>query len=135
MLSNNHKSAKIMLMKAEQKFASAQDDFIKKRFDSCVSNLYYSSFQVLTAYSLVKNLTFHKHTQARSFLNKDLVRTGIVPKEIAVPYNKLMDYRAKADYNYDFIFDQELTSSLLKTTKRFNQFLIELVNEELTKSK
>lgn len=124
-----------MLKKSDQKFQSAKDDFLKERYDSCISNLYYSSFQVLTAYSLVNNHTFHKHTHIRAFLNKELVRKGIVPKKIASPYNKLMDYRNRADYNYEFFFDKELTATLLQATEVFNDFMVKLIKQDLNTKK
>lgn len=120
-----------MLKKSKQKFDSAKDDFSKGRYDSCVSNLYYSSFQALLAYSLANNHTFHKHTHVRAYLNKELVRGGIIPKEIASPYNKLMDYRGKADYNYEFFFDKELTSNLLSNAEAFNDFIFKLLKKDL----
>jgi uncharacterized protein (UPF0332 family) len=120
-----------MLKKSRQKFYSAKDDFANERYDSCVSNLYYSSFQVLLAYSLANNHNFHKHTHVRAYLNKELVKGGVIPKEIASPYNKLMDYRGKADYNYEFFFDKELTSDLLSHAENFNEFMITLIQNDL----
>ena len=39
------KSMDVMLRKAKEKFESAIDDLQKGRYDSCISNLYYSAFQ------------------------------------------------------------------------------------------
>ena len=38
------KAMEIMLRKAKEKFESAVDDLQKGRYDSCISNLYYSAF-------------------------------------------------------------------------------------------
>jgi uncharacterized protein (UPF0332 family) len=46
-----------MLKKSKQKFDSAIDDFKKGRYDSCVSNLYYSAFQTANAYLISANIS------------------------------------------------------------------------------
>ena len=98
-LSYNKTASYAMLQKAQEKLLSAKDDFKSGRYDSCISNLYYSAFQTVTSLLLIRGILINKHTHVRGFVNKELALTGLINKEQARLYNKLMEYRSDADYN------------------------------------
>ena len=41
----------------------------------------------------------NKHTHARAYVNRELANIGLISKESAKLYNRLMDDRSDADYN------------------------------------
>lgn len=98
-LSYNNRAKQAMLRKAEEKLASAKDDYREGRYDSCISNLYYSAFQTVTVLLIVRGDLVNKHTHVRAFVNGELVAKGLIDKSHAKMYNKLMDFRSDADYN------------------------------------
>lgn len=129
-LSYSKKAKDIMLKKASEKLASAKDDFMSCRYDSCISNLYYSSFQTVTALLIVRGELLNKHTRVRAFVNRDLAKTGLINPSYAQMYNKLMDFRSDADYSSDFFLDHELAEELLKGVEQFNKAIIGLIEKE-----
>lgn len=114
------KAMEIMLRKAKEKFESAVDDLQKGRYDSCISNLYYSAFQTVTAYMIAQGQATSKHTHARAYVNRELANAGLISKESAKLYNRLMDDRSDADYNVE-IFDQAEAEKMLEGVRLFNE--------------
>ena len=106
-------------MKAEQKYFSAVDDFHSNRFDSCISNLYYSAFQTVCSYLIIMNEMGNKHKYVRTIVNR-LAKEKIITKDSAKIYNQLMELRSEADYRYDIIFNEEITKRFLIGVQSFN---------------
>lgn len=130
-MSYSENAKKVMLRKAAQNLASAKDDYKSDRYDSCISSLYYSAFQTVTALLIIRGEAFSKHTQVRAFVNRDLANTGLIPTTFAQMYNQLMDFRFDADYSSDNIFlDPEIAKELLSGVEQFNNEIIKLIEKE-----
>jgi uncharacterized protein (UPF0332 family) len=130
-LSYSLKASQAMLRKAMEKINSAKDDFSAGRYDSCISNMYYSSFQTVTALLIIRGELINKHTHVRGFVNKELALKGLISKEQAKLYNKLMDYRSDADYNNEVFFDKDIALELLQGVEQFNLSIKSLIEREL----
>jgi uncharacterized protein (UPF0332 family) len=126
-LTYSEKAKKAMLRKATEKLASAKDDYQSARYDSCISNLYYSAFQTVTALLISQGDLLSKHTHVRAFVNRELAQKGLIDKSLAKLYNKLMDLRSDADYNSDVFFDQEIAKELLVGVEQSNQAITNLI--------
>jgi uncharacterized protein (UPF0332 family) len=126
-----NRAVKIMLKKSENNYNSALDDFNAGRFDTCVSGLYYSCFQAVVALMSVRGVVEKKHTHVRSFVNKELSRTGLISIELAKFYNRLLDEREDADYSSSEILDKEAVMLLKANTEVFLQRIVELINKEM----
>lgn len=126
-----NKAIKIMLAKSKQKYDSAVDDFRNERYDSCIGNLYYSSFQTVSALLIARGQYLNKHTHVRTFVNKELAKRNLITRKSAKMYNKLMDYRSDADYNNEFFFEREKAEELLYAVKDFNKEIIPLIEKEV----
>ncbi len=61
-----------------------------------------------------------KHTHARAYVNRELAYAGLISKESAKLYNRLMDDRSDADYNVE-IFDQAEAEKMLEGVRLFNE--------------
>lgn len=127
----NKMASEAMLRKANEKFYSANDDFKAGRYDSCISNLYYSSFQTVTALLITRGEFFNKHTHVRGYVNKELVKKGLINKDQAKLFNKLMEYRNDADYNNEVFFDKVIAEQLLHGVAAFNNSIRLLISKEL----
>lgn len=121
-----------MLSKSRGSYASAIDDFDKQRYDRCVSSLYYSAFQTVVALMILRKENASTHTYVRSFVNKELVFSGFLTKELGSVYNKLMDMRSDADYKPLVSFNLEITARLKEQVKAFNERIIEIIKTEST---
>ncbi len=128
-MSYSEKAKQAMLHKAAEKLDSAKDDYKSARYDSCISNLYYSAFQTVTSLLIVRGDLMSKHTHVRAFVNRELASKGLIDKTLAKLYNKLMDLRSDADYNSDVFFDQEIAQELLVGVEKFNGAIMQLIEE------
>ncbi|WP_367755372.1 HEPN domain-containing protein [Ammoniphilus sp. 3BR4] len=120
-----------MLRKAKEKLSSAKDDYKSGRYDSCISNLYHSAFQTVSALLIIRGEYINKHTHVRGFVNKELANKGFITKESAKLYNKLMDYRSDADYNSEVFYDRNLAKEVLKGVEQFNLEIEKFIEKEL----
>ncbi len=130
---SSNRAAEIMLKKAEQKFELAKYSLSRGLLDACVSELYYSAFQTVTALILSRNeQVSNKHTFVRSWLNKNLGQTGKVSLEMVKTYNRLMDLRSDADYGVEIQFQQSDIETLLTHVDGFNHSIRKLIEDEKT---
>jgi uncharacterized protein (UPF0332 family) len=68
---------------------------------------------------IVKDVSFSKHGQVKAYLNRELVKTGIIPISLGRIYNKAFEYRQKFDY-VDFAEpEKDLVESYLKEARVF----------------
>lgn len=120
---------KALLIKANSKFDSAQANFLAGRMDSCVSDLYYSAFQYVCALMVKTGKSTSKHTQVRSFVNKNLSLQGLMSIELARMYNKLMDMRSDADYSAEVTFTFDEVEHILDQVRSFNTQILMLIEQ------
>ena len=52
-------------------------------WNACVNRLYYSCFYAITALLVRDGLSTSKHSGVRGFFNRNYVKTGMVPKDLA----------------------------------------------------
>ena len=72
------------------------------RWNACVNRLYYACFYVISALLVRRGLSSSKHAGVRSLFNKQYVKTGKIPKDLARIYNDLFERRQEGDY-IDFV--------------------------------
>ena len=77
-----------------------------KRWNACVNRLYYACFYAVSALLVRYGLSSSKHTGVRSLFNRQYVKTGKIPKDLARIYNDLFERRQEGDY-IDFVTFQE----------------------------
>ncbi|TVY11854.1 HEPN domain-containing protein [Paenibacillus cremeus] len=125
------KAAETMLRKAQQKYKLAELSFENGLYDGCVSELYYSAFQTVTALILLRGETVsNKHTYVRGWVNKNLGQTGQLSPHLVKVYNRLMDHRADADYSAEVSFGQVEVSGLMAQVETFNEAVLQIINNE-----
>ncbi len=76
------------------------------RWNACVNRLYYACFYAVSALLVRHGLSSSKHTGVRSLFNKQYMKTGKIPKDLAQIYNDLFERRQEGDY-IDFVRFQE----------------------------
>lgn len=118
-----------MLSKSEGSYSSALTDISNGIYDRAVSSLYYSAFQIVTALMLQSGVVSKSHTQTRSYVNRNLVQTGLISVELGKMYNRLMDFRADADYSDTVHFTEIQVKSLQNEVQEFNKKIRSLIYE------
>ncbi len=97
------------------------------RWNTCVNRLYYSCFYAVIALLIKKGFSTSKHTGVRSLLNKHFIKTGKIPKNIAIIYNDLFERRQESDYE-DFVdFNESQVRPWISKTDSFINHIIDLV--------
>ena len=90
------------LKRAEETLEDARILAGKRRWNACVNRLYYACFYAVSALLVQDGLSSSRHTGVRGLFNRQYVRTGRVPKDLARIYNDLFERRQEGDY-IDFV--------------------------------
>lgn len=90
--------------RSKEALSAAELMYEKDHYNDAVNRLYYSCFYAVIALLATEGLHPSKHTAARSFLNKNWIKTGRLSKETGFLYNTLFDRREKGDYGDYFRF-------------------------------
>lgn len=94
------------MARADEAMEDARILAMAGRWNACVNRLYYACFYAVSALLVRDGLSSSKHAGVRSLFNKQYVRTGKVPKDLARIYNDLFERRQEGDY-IDFVSFQE----------------------------
>jgi len=84
-----------------------------------VNRLYYACFYAVSALLLTKNFSTSKHGYLRSLMHRELIKTGLIPKELGGHFDILFDSRLKGDYADFASFKAEDVSGWLEETQKF----------------
>jgi len=107
------------MQRAEESLRAAEIMYEKDMLSFAMNRIYYSMFYAVQAALSLKGVSFSKHGQVKAYLNRELVKTGIIPISLGRIYNKAFEYRQKFDY-VDFVEpDQDLVESYLKEARVF----------------
>jgi uncharacterized protein (UPF0332 family) len=115
------------IKKSAESFADAKLLAENKRWNAAVNRLYYSCFYAVSALIYQKGLRAETHTGAKTQLNLNFVKTGLVSVEHGKLYANLFDWRQESDYA-DFIdFDEETVTMLLPRVENLVNSLMQLI--------
>jgi hypothetical protein len=79
-----------------------------------INRVYPAMFYSVQALLVSRKVSFSKHGQVKAYFNREMIKTGIFPKEMGRLYNKAFEYRQKFDY-IDFSSpDREIVSEYLE---------------------
>jgi len=102
----------------------------RESWNSCVNRLYYAAFYAVIAMLLLKGVEVKSHAGVKQKLGEELVKKGVIPKELAKSYSLLFDFRHKGDYDDLFDFDRKKVTPLIHPV----QEIIELAKDFLKQS-
>jgi hypothetical protein len=107
------------IQRAEESLKAAEIMYEKEMLIFAMNRIYYSMFYAVQATLVSQDLSFSKHGQVKAYLNRELIKTGIIPISLGRIYNKAFEYRQKFDY-VDFAEpDEDLVKSYLKEARVF----------------
>ena len=101
------------------------------RWNACVNRLYYACFYMISALLVHHGLSSSKHTGVRSLFNKQYVKTGKVPKELARIYNDLFERRQEGDYIDFVMFQESQVLPWISETEHLIGYIASLVEKEI----
>lgn len=120
---------KYRLQRSRSAFTDAQVLAQAERWDACMNRLYYSCFYAVSALLARDDLVASKHSGVRGLFNREYVKPGLVPKNLARLYNDLFEHRQEADY-LDFLeFERSQVEPLLPAVEIFIHHIAELLSD------
>ncbi len=91
----------------------------RDHINTFVNRLYYACFYTVTALLLSKGLSSSKHSGVRALFHQNIVKNGLINREMGKFYDKLFDTRQKGDYADLVYFDKKEVSSWFDEAKIF----------------
>ncbi len=117
--------------RSKEALSAAELMYEKGHYNDAVNRLYYSCFYAVIALLAIEGLQPSKHTAARSFLNKNWIKTGRLSKETGFLYNTLFDRREKGDYGDYFRFQKEDVADWLKRVEKAVKEIFQVIEKQL----
>lgn len=121
------------LERANESFKAARLLFENNLYIPSMNRIYYSMFYAIQELLALKEKSFSKHTQVKSYFNREFIKTGIFPKELGKLFNIVFEYRQKFDYVDMIIPDRNLISDYLNESKNFIEEISVYVKKEITR--
>jgi len=89
---------KYRLQRANETFDEARLLFKEGKYAGAINRLYYACFYATLALLVTKELRSSKHSGVLALFNKEFVKSGLFPKEVAKIFNELFNLRLEEDY-------------------------------------
>ena len=86
-------------------------------YAACVNRLYYAAFYALSAVLAKRGLSYGKHSAVRASMHRDFVKTGLLSADAGMIYNRLFEWRQKADYEVLLKVDEFMARDLHMQTQ------------------
>ena len=88
-----------------------------RQYAGCVNRLYYAAFYALSAALAKRGLSYGKHSAVRASMHRDFVKTGLLSADAGMIYNRLFEWRQKADYEVLLKVDEFMARDLHMQTQ------------------
>lgn len=122
------------LSKSKEAEEGAKVLFGHQMWSAGVSRLYYAVFYAMSALLALRKSSFGKHSAVRASLHRDFIKTGLLPVEAGMIYNRLFEWRQKADYEAFLEIDKEMAYDLLQQAGRVLNILRQQAELEMKDS-
>jgi len=101
------------LERAKEAFEDGKLLVSASRWNSAANRLYYACFYIVSAYLAQQDIRATTHSGLKTVFNKELIKTGKIPKEDGKLFNKLFGLRQEADYEDFHVMEKEDIEPLL----------------------
>ena len=103
-----------------------------ERWNACVNRLYYACFYAVSALLVMDGLSSSKHAGVRGLFNRQYVKTGKIPKDLARIYNDLFERRQEGDY-IDFVsFGESQVLPWISKAEELLGYITKLIEVEIS---
>ena len=89
----------------------------RRQYADCINRLYYAAFYALSAALAKRGLSYVKHAAVRASMHRDFVKIGLLSAEAGIIYNRLFEWRQKADYEVLLKVDENMARDLYKQSE------------------
>jgi hypothetical protein len=95
------------LDRAKEALASAEAELSAGRIAFAINRCYFAAFYAASAALLSRGDRFVKHSGVRAALHKQLVKPGLLSRDLGRQYDKLFEDRQESDYVALVAFEEE----------------------------
>jgi len=88
-----------------------------ERYRSTANRLYYAAFYAAVAALLTKDLEYSEHSAVIAFFDKELIRSGLLPREYSRTLHRAFNERQQDDYLPFAEVDPDELKQLLKDVR------------------
>ena len=120
--------------RSKEALSAAKLMYDKGHYNDAVNRLYYSCFYAVIALLATEGIHPGKHTAARSFLNKNWIKTEKISKKTGRLYNTLFDRREKGDYGDYFRFSENDVKDWLERVAKAIEEIFQVIERHLSNS-
>jgi hypothetical protein len=107
------------LNRADESLEEALILLERDHINTFVNRLYYACFYAVTALLLSKGLSSSKHSGVRALFHQNIVKNGLLNREMGKFYDKIFDTRQKGDYADLVYFEKKEVGSWFGEAKKF----------------
>lgn len=107
------------MKQARETLEEAEILFGQDYWRGTINRAYYAMFYAVLALAASKDVVISKHTHAIAFLDKEFIKTGVLPKEISRALHVSFDERQTNDYGEIWDIDYTEAEHTLKEAKSF----------------
>lgn len=119
---------KYRLEKADDSLEEAEALAKMDHWGTVSNRLYYACFYAINAYLAQQEIQAITHKGIKSAFHRELIKKGIMSKELGRLYNDLFNKRQEADYKDFARFEQKDIEPLIGETKEFVQIMKNLTS-------
>jgi uncharacterized protein (UPF0332 family) len=116
------------LERAKQTLAEADTLYQAGWMRGAINRIYYAIFYAAGALALAKGFSTTSHAQLRGYINREFVKTGLIPLELGRAYGAAFDSRTKGDYDDLAEFQSEEVRELLSLGSDFVTCISAILN-------
>ncbi|HMA92675.1 MAG TPA: HEPN domain-containing protein [Polyangiaceae bacterium] len=116
---NRRQNIAIEVARGDASFESAEILLGAKKFADATSRAYYGAFHYARALLLMLGEEPVTHAGVERLIHRDLVRSGLLPPEVAREFSRLQKMRLDADYTSEFVFTSEGSTEDLSVARQF----------------
>jgi hypothetical protein len=118
-----------LLAHARAKLEAARVLLAARAPGDAASRAYYAAFHAVSAALLARGQAFSSHAQVLGAFNRDLVRTGELPREFTAILTRLFEDRQTGDYDPTASLDAAVAERDVQDAQR----IVDAVAEHLTR--
>ena len=117
------------LTRAEEALSSAMILYEKEKYNSAVSEAYYSMYYSARALLSLKDFYPKKHKGLLRILGLEFVKKGYLEEAYARAFAKCMQLREKADYDVTYKVSKEEAKTAIEYAEKFLERIKKLIEE------
>ena len=117
--------------KARRSISAAEVELSSGNLDFSANRIYYAAFYAVTAALMQLGQQYKKHSAVRAAFHREFIKTGLIPKEYGLLYDKVMRDREDADYLSFIHIEEDVLKQEIEEVKSLIALMEKLVQRQM----